>query len=80
MADLGLRPLAAAAAASAVTGRLPRVGAAATVGATALGAGVCTYTAALICDTAVPAWHDGHREMPYVFAGSAATAGGAASA
>lgn len=69
-------PAAAAAAASAVTGRLPRAGAAATAVAAALGAGVATYTAALICDTAVPAWHDGHREMPYVFAGSAATAAG----
>jgi formate-dependent nitrite reductase membrane component NrfD len=69
-------PAAAAAAASAVTGRLPRAGAAATAAAAALGAGVATYTAALICDTAVPAWHDGHREMPYVFAGSAATAAG----
>jgi formate-dependent nitrite reductase membrane component NrfD len=72
----GYGPLAAAAAASAVTGKLPRAGAAAGVGAAALGAGVATYTAALICDTAVPAWHDGHREMPYVFAGSAATAAG----
>jgi hypothetical protein len=69
-------PAAAAAAASAVTGKLPRAGAAATAAAAALGAGVGTYTAALICDTAVPAWHDGHREMPYVFAGSAATAAG----
>ncbi len=33
-------------------------------------------TAALICDTAVPAWHEGYREMPYVFAGSAASAAG----
>src|SRR5262249_7243794 len=33
-------------------------------------------TAALITDTAVPAWHDGHREMPFVFAGSAAMAAG----
>ena len=69
-------PLAAAAAASALTGKLPKAGAVATVGAAALGAGVSTYTAALICDTAVPAWHDGHREMPYLFAGSAATAAG----
>jgi formate-dependent nitrite reductase membrane component NrfD len=69
-------PLAAAAAASALTGKLPKAGAAATAGAAALGAGVSTYTAALICDTAVPAWHDGHREMPYLFAGSAATAAG----
>jgi formate-dependent nitrite reductase membrane component NrfD len=66
----------AAAAACAVTGRLPRVGAAATLGATALGPAVCTYTAALICNTAVPAWHEAHREMPYLFAGSAASAAG----
>jgi formate-dependent nitrite reductase membrane component NrfD len=64
------------AAASAVTGRLPRIGAAATAGAAVTGAGVCTYTAALICNTAVPAWHDAHREMPYLFAGSAASAAG----
>jgi hypothetical protein len=69
-------PAAGAAAASAVTGRLPRAGAAATAAAALLGPGVATYTAALLCDTAVPAWHDAHREMPYVFAGSAATAAG----
>ena len=66
----------AAAAASAVTGRLPKAGAAATAGATLLGPAICTYTAALICDTAVPAWHEAHREMPYLFAGSAASAAG----
>jgi formate-dependent nitrite reductase membrane component NrfD len=69
-------PAAGAAAVCAVTGRLPKAGAAATIGAAALGPGVATYTAALLCDTAVPAWHEGHREMPYVFAGSAATAAG----
>ena len=37
-------------------------------------AGVASYTAALIADTAVPAWHEGHREMPFVFVGSAASA------
>ena len=41
-----------------------------------MGPAICTYTAALICDTAVPAWHEAHREMPYLFAGSAATAAG----
>ena len=66
----------AAAAASAVTGRLPKAGAAATAGAAVIGPAVCTYTAALICDTAVPAWHEAHREMPYLFAGSAASAAG----
>jgi formate-dependent nitrite reductase membrane component NrfD len=69
-------PVSGAAAASAVTGRLPRAGAAATAGAAVLGSGIATYTAALICDTAVPAWHDGHREMPYLFAGSATSAAG----
>jgi hypothetical protein len=67
---------AGAAAASAVTGRLPRAGAVATAGTTVLGPAVCTYTAALLCNTAVPAWHDAHREMPYLFAGSAAAAAG----
>jgi hypothetical protein len=37
---------------------------------------VCTYTAALVSDTAVPAWHEAHREMPYLFVGSAASAAG----
>jgi hypothetical protein len=44
-----------------------------------LGTGVATYTAVLVSDTAVPAWHEGRREMPFIFAGSAsASAGGAA--
>jgi formate-dependent nitrite reductase membrane component NrfD len=72
----GYGPVAGAAAASAVTGRLPRAGAAATVAAGVLGPAIATYTAALLADTAVPAWHDGHREMPYLFAGSAASAAG----
>jgi hypothetical protein len=38
------------------------------------GPAIGTYTAALICDTAVPSWHDGYREMPYLFAGSASGA------
>jgi hypothetical protein len=37
---------------------------------------VAAYTAVLVSDTAVPAWHEGHREMPFVFAGSAAAAAG----
>jgi DMSO reductase anchor subunit len=72
----GYVPAAAVACASAVTGRLPRVGACATAGAAVLGPAVASYTAALISDTAVPAWHDGYREMPFVFVGSAATAAG----
>jgi formate-dependent nitrite reductase membrane component NrfD len=72
----GYGPVAGAAAVSEVTGILPKAGAAATLGAGLLGPAVATYTAALICDTAVPAWHAGYREMPYVFAGSAASAAG----
>ncbi len=67
-------PVAGVAAASALTGRLPRIGAAATAGATMAGPAVAAYTAALISDTAVPAWHDGYPEMPFIFTGSAAAA------
>jgi formate-dependent nitrite reductase membrane component NrfD len=72
----GYGAMSGAAAASEVTGLLPAAGAAATGAAALLGTGIATYTAALLCDTAVPAWHDGHREMPYLFAGSAASAAG----
>ncbi|MFI9613408.1 NrfD/PsrC family molybdoenzyme membrane anchor subunit [Streptomyces sp. NPDC052023] len=67
-------PLTMAAAAADVAGRHRIVGGAATAGAAALGPAVATYTAVLLSDTAVPSWHEGHREMPFVFAGSAATA------
>ncbi len=69
-------PAAGVAAFSAATGRMSRIGAAATAGAALLGPGVAVYTAALISDTAVPAWHEGYPELPFVFAGSAATAAG----
>ena len=29
-----------------------------------------------MADTAIPAWHDAHRELPFVFAGSAAASAG----
>jgi len=69
-------PAAGTAALCDITGLLPAAGAAATAGAALLGPAVTTYTAVLLCDTAVPAWHEAHREMPYVFAGSAASAAG----
>jgi hypothetical protein len=68
--------LSAAAAASNVTGRLPFLGRAAGWGAAALGPPLATYTAVLLCDTAVPAWHEAYREMPFWFAGSGAAAAG----
>ncbi|SOE58917.1 Polysulphide reductase, NrfD [Streptomyces sp. OV198] len=70
----GYGPAAGAAAVSAVTGRLPRAGAAATAAAALLGPAVASYTAVLAADTAVPAWHGAHRELPYVFAASATAA------
>ena len=71
---VGYSPLAAGAAASDATDHLPVAGRLAGLGAAALGAAVSTYTAALIANTAVPAWHEGRRELPYLFAGSAASA------
>jgi hypothetical protein len=68
--------LAGGAAAAELTGRMPVAGRVAGVGAGLLGPALATYTAALISDTAVPAWHDAHRELPFVFAGSAAAAAG----
>jgi DMSO reductase anchor subunit len=67
-------PAAGAAALCAVSGRLPRIGGAATGAAALLGPAVGTYTAVLAADTAVPAWHGVHRELPYVFAASATAA------
>jgi hypothetical protein len=72
----GYAPLAVAAAGCAVTRTMPRAGAIATAGAAALGPAVAAYTAVLLADTATPAWHDGYRELPYLFVGSAATAAG----
>ena len=71
---VGYAPLAAAAAASDVLDLAPRAGRAARVGAAVMGAGVATYTAALISNTAVPTWHEARRELPVLFAGSAASA------
>jgi hypothetical protein len=45
-----------------------------------LGTGVATYTAVLVSDTAVPVWHEGRREMPFIFAGSASSSAGGAAA
>jgi hypothetical protein len=68
--------LSGAAAASQVTGRLPRLGRLAGAASTVFGAPLVTYTAALFANTAVPAWHTARKELPFVFAGSGATAAG----
>ncbi|MFL5859889.1 MAG: NrfD/PsrC family molybdoenzyme membrane anchor subunit [Solirubrobacteraceae bacterium] len=68
-------PLNFAGTAAELTGIARPLGRAATVGAGALGPAVASYTAALVANTAVPAWHGGYPEMPFVFVGSAAGAG-----
>ncbi|GAA5119311.1 NrfD/PsrC family molybdoenzyme membrane anchor subunit [Pseudonocardia adelaidensis] len=68
--------LAALAAASEITGYARGLGRAAGVGAAVLGGPMTTYTAVLISDTAVPAWHEARGELPVVFAGSAVAASG----
>lgn len=67
----GFVPAATVAAVGDVAGILPVASTAATGTAALLGAPVASYTAALISNTAVPAWHTGHRWMPFVFVSSA---------
>jgi hypothetical protein len=54
------------------------LGFAAHAGSAMLGPALATYTAVLVSDTAIPAWHRGRREMPFVFAGGSAASAGAA--
>ncbi|MGY1719661.1 NrfD/PsrC family molybdoenzyme membrane anchor subunit [Blastococcus sp. SYSU DS0552] len=68
--------LATATAGAHLLGRFPRLRMLTGVGAAVLGGPMTTYTAALLSDTAVPSWHEAHRELPLVFAGSAMAAGG----
>lgn len=70
----GFVPAATVSAACDAAGVLPVLGGLATAGAAVLGPPVAAYTATLVTDTAVPAWHDGHELMPFVFVSSAASA------
>jgi hypothetical protein len=69
-----------AAAVHELTGRLPRAGVAAKAVTLVLGPALATYTGVLLSDTAVPAWHEARRELPFAFAGSAMASAGAAAA
>ncbi len=69
----------AVAAANSWTGLFPRAAAVARPAAAILGLPLSTYTAALISNTAVPAWHEARSMLPFVFAsGAALSAGGVA--
>ena len=56
--------------------RRDRAARAAGVWAGLLAPAVASYPAVLFSQTAVPAWHDSHRELPFVFTGSAAASAG----
>jgi len=71
-------PTAGAAAALDTFGTVPALGAAADGVAATLGSLLTAYTAVLLADTAVPVWHEAGRDLPCVFAASAATSAGAA--
>ncbi|MBV8943621.1 MAG: polysulfide reductase NrfD [Solirubrobacterales bacterium] len=60
------------------TGALPRLRQIAAPAGALLGLPMSTYTAALVANTAVPAWHEARRELPFVFASGAALSAGAA--
>jgi len=63
-----------------VLGIFPRLKYVPATVAALLGGPLATYTATLISDTAVPVWHEGRRELPFVFGASAAASAGAAAA
>ncbi|MHA6629609.1 NrfD/PsrC family molybdoenzyme membrane anchor subunit [Pseudonocardia sichuanensis] len=69
---------ASAAAASELTGIAPALGRLAGWGAAAFGPPLASYTGVLLADTAVPAWHEAHGELPVLFAASGAAAGAGA--
>ena len=71
-------PAAAGAAVSDRLGIFPGLGRVAETVAGLLGPALATYTGTLVADTAVPVWHEAGRELPFVFAGSAAASAGAA--
>jgi formate-dependent nitrite reductase membrane component NrfD len=59
-------------------GRLKPIKLLAAAVATLSGPALATYTGVLVADTAVPAWHEGRRELPWIFGASAAASAGAA--
>jgi formate-dependent nitrite reductase membrane component NrfD len=64
----------------ALTGRLRRLKAGAELVSFLLGPPLTTYTGALIANTAIPVWHEGRHELPWLFGASASATGGAATA
>jgi hypothetical protein len=61
-------------------GRLPRLKAAAEAVSALAGPPLATYTGTLVANTAVPVWHEGRHELPWLFGASSAASAGAAAA
>jgi formate-dependent nitrite reductase membrane component NrfD len=61
-----------------LTGRLKPVRLTAEVVGALFGPPLATYTGVLLSDTAVPVWHEGRHELPWLFGASAAASAGAA--
>lgn len=57
---------------------LPGLGRAGGYSAAVVAPHLATYTAVLLADTAVPAWHASYRTLPFVFSGSALASGAGA--
>ncbi|HEY4331340.1 MAG TPA: NrfD/PsrC family molybdoenzyme membrane anchor subunit [Ilumatobacteraceae bacterium] len=70
-------PFAVGGVAADLLGIAPRARRAATIAAGLLGPGIATYTGVLVADTATPVWHEAGRELPGLFAASAAASAGA---
>jgi formate-dependent nitrite reductase membrane component NrfD len=51
---------------------------AASIAAALAGPPLATYTGVLVADTAIPVWHEGRHELPWIFGASAAASAGAA--
>ncbi|HLM07711.1 MAG TPA: NrfD/PsrC family molybdoenzyme membrane anchor subunit [Blastococcus sp.] len=74
-----LSPFSAAAGATAAVellGWFPRLKRFGGIVSALFGGPMATYTAVLLANTAVPSWRGPHKELPFVFAGSALAAGG----
>jgi len=70
-------PAALASAVLDLAGALPSLGWACELVAGTVGPAVATYTAVLVADTAIPAWHNAGAELPFVFAAGAGASAGA---
>ncbi len=77
---LGAGATTGAAVGSDLLGILRPVGRLAEAAAAAIGAPLATYSAVLLTDTAVPAWHEARLEMPTIFAASSVSSAGALAA